>query len=154
MSLPIDPELPLREHAWLRRLAYSLAADPGTSADGLRAWLASVARNLARGRGRRGAKVKAHRGAGVVGVAQHLEGRDGRAALQRWRDDQVLVWTASLREPPASEGGGLTIPLVPAGRVERRRRPEDVRNGSPHESWPVVLALGLASGAHVTVELP
>jgi hypothetical protein len=29
-----------------------------------------------------------------------------------------------------------------------------VRNGSPDESWPVVLALDLASGAHVTVELP
>jgi RNA polymerase sigma-70 factor (ECF subfamily) len=78
MSPAIDPELLLREHAWLRRLAYSLAADPGsaddlvqdtwvaalehpprTSADGVRAWLASVARNLARGRRRRGANAKA-----------------------------------------------------------------------------------------------
>ena len=78
MSAPIDPELLLRENAWLRRLARSLAADPETAddlfqdtwvaalehpphtlRDDARAWLVSVARNLVRAGGRRRANESA-----------------------------------------------------------------------------------------------
>jgi RNA polymerase sigma-70 factor (ECF subfamily) len=111
MSTPIDPEVLLHEHAWLRRLARTLAADPASADDlvqdtwvaalerpprasgaDLRAWLAAVARNFARGGSRRGANAKARERAvarpeTLPSVAESVE----RVAAQRELVDAVLA---------------------------------------------------------------
>lgn len=48
----------------------------------------------------------------------------------------------------------LVIPLVPAGRIRLLRRPEDMRQGFPDESWPLVLEFELLAGETKRVELP
>src|SRR5262245_6538286 len=111
MTLPVDPELLLRESAWLRRLAGSLAADPAAADDlaqdtwvaalehpsrafgeGARAWLATVARNLVRAGGRRRANESARersvaRPEALASVSESVE----RVAAQRELVDAVLA---------------------------------------------------------------
>jgi hypothetical protein len=73
-----------------------------------------------------------------------------------WHGDPALTWYAMLYEPPATAGGELTLPQVPAGHVQLVQRPPDVDAlyAFPDADWPVVLEFELAPGGHANVCLP
>jgi RNA polymerase sigma factor (sigma-70 family) len=119
MTRPLDPEVLLRESAWLRALARSLVGDPSLADDlvqdawvaalerppraragvGPRAWLATVARNLARQRGRGAAGARARERAvarpeALPSASESVE----RVAAQRELVDAVLALETLERE--------------------------------------------------------